>query len=138
STSECGGSIQSDAHTFARTKNFYSSSIRLKILSRIFRGHSTLNRESLWYDFFLRHTENAIDHESYMIASLSLFRIRERRTNTIVVNCIQSNSLLDIPRPPPPYAALKITGRPCFMQNSIASSELVTGPSVPGTMGTPA
>jgi len=45
---------------------------------------------------------------------------------------------LDIPRPPPPYAALKITGSPCFIQNSNASSELVTGPSVPGTIGTAA
>lgn len=45
---------------------------------------------------------------------------------------------MNLPRPPPPYAALKITGSPCFMQNSIASSEVVTGPSVPGTMGTPA
>lgn len=43
-----------------------------------------------------------------------------------------------VPRPPPPYAALKITGRPCLLQNSTASSALVTGPSVPGTIGTPA
>lgn len=32
---------------------------------------------------------------------------------------------------------LNITGRPCFAQNSFASSLVVTGPSVPGTIGTP-
>ncbi|KYM84478.1 hypothetical protein ALC53_05264 [Atta colombica] len=165
-TSECGGSIQSYAHTFARTKNFYSSSIWLKILSRIFRGYSTLNRESLSSKPTLRLLLNAIayldrilryldiiyfenlykpvgyNHESRVITSLSLFRIT--RTNAIAVNWLQPIMLLyvldvlDIPRPPPPYAALKIIGRPCFIQNSIASSELVTGPSVPGTIGTPA
>ncbi|KYN11296.1 hypothetical protein ALC57_16507, partial [Trachymyrmex cornetzi] len=118
STSECGGSIQSDAHTFARTKNFYSSSIRLKILSRIFCGHSTLNCESLSLKPTLRLLLNVI-----WLQPIVLLYVLD---------------VLDIPRPPPPYAALKITGRPCFMQNSIASSELVTGPSVPGTMGTPA
>jgi hypothetical protein len=42
-----------------------------------------------------------------------------------------------IPRPPPPNAALKITGRPCFRQKSMASSDVVTGPGVPGTTATP-
>ena len=42
-----------------------------------------------------------------------------------------------IPRPPPPYAALKITGRPFCLTNASASSLLLTGPSVPGTTPTP-
>lgn len=34
-------------------------------------------------------------------------------------------------------STLNITGKPCFIQNSFASSLVVIGPSVPGTMGTP-
>lgn len=30
-----------------------------------------------------------------------------------------------------------MTGKPCLTQNSLASSLVVTGPSVPGTIGTP-
>ena len=43
-----------------------------------------------------------------------------------------------IPRPPPPYAALNITGNPCVSQNFLASSRDSTGPGVPGTTCTPA
>lgn len=43
-----------------------------------------------------------------------------------------------MPRPPPPNAALNITGRPCCLQKSTASSVVLIGPGVPGTMGTPA
>lgn len=43
-----------------------------------------------------------------------------------------------MPLPPPPYAALKITGIPCFRQKSFASSSIEIGPGVPGTTATPA
>lgn len=32
---------------------------------------------------------------------------------------------------------LNITGKPCLLQKSLASSLVVIGPSVPGTIGTP-
>lgn len=41
-----------------------------------------------------------------------------------------------IPLPPPPNAALMITGYPYFSTNDTASSTLPTGPGVPGTTGT--
>ena len=43
-----------------------------------------------------------------------------------------------MPLPPPPYAALNITGKPCCSQKRMASSADFTGPSVPGTTCTPA
>ena len=42
-----------------------------------------------------------------------------------------------IPRPPPPKAALNITGSPYASQNCFASSNDSTGPAVPGTTVTP-
>lgn len=42
-----------------------------------------------------------------------------------------------MPRPPPPYAALKMTGSPYCSQKCLASSILATGPSDPGTTCTP-
>ncbi len=42
-----------------------------------------------------------------------------------------------MPFPPPPAAALMITGNPISRAKPNASSESSTGPGVPGTMGTP-
>jgi hypothetical protein len=42
-----------------------------------------------------------------------------------------------MPRPPPPKAALRITGNPYCLQNSAASSARLIGEFVPGTTGTP-
>jgi hypothetical protein len=42
-----------------------------------------------------------------------------------------------IPFPPPPAAALMMTGKPIWRANSSASSTSSTGPGVPGTIGTP-
>eukprot|EP00732_Lithocolla_globosa_P000985 Lithocolla_globosa_v1_NODE_407_length_4133_cov_91.104463.p6 type:complete len:118 gc:universal NODE_407_length_4133_cov_91.104463:3346-3699(+) len=53
--------------------------------------------------------------------------------------CPSSDSMFStilIPRPPPPKAALINTGKPLFLQNSVASLAEDTGPGVPGTMGT--
>jgi len=58
------------------------------------------------------------------------------RSNNSCTSSIFRTTL--IPRPPPPYAALNMTGRPYLRQNSMASSVVVTGPGVPGTTGTPA
>ncbi|KYN04313.1 hypothetical protein ALC62_05079 [Cyphomyrmex costatus] len=120
-----------------RTKLF----LEVQIILCYFRLNRILQyRDIIYFENLYKSTD--YNHESRMVAPLSLFRIN--RTNAIAVNVLVSLGacilldVLDIPRPPPPYAALKITGRPCFMQNSIASSELVTGPSVPGTIGTPA
>mmetsp|Transcript_11200 Transcript_11200/g.35660 ORF Transcript_11200/g.35660 Transcript_11200/m.35660 type:complete len:206 (+) Transcript_11200:1648-2265(+) len=53
----------------------------------------------------------------------------------------RSNSCSDrttrIPRPPPPIAALMITGYPASRAKALASSTVRTGPSDPGTTGTP-
>jgi hypothetical protein len=43
-----------------------------------------------------------------------------------------------IPRPPPPMAALMMTGKPTSLTNPAASSYFSMAPSVPGTVGTPA
>ncbi len=43
-----------------------------------------------------------------------------------------------MPRPPPPAAALMITGYPIFAATSTASSSVSTAPSDPGKIGTPA
>jgi len=43
-----------------------------------------------------------------------------------------------IPRPPPPIAALMIIGNPWSSTNSFADAKVETGPSLPGTTGTPA
>lgn len=42
-----------------------------------------------------------------------------------------------MPRPPPPYAALKMMGKPYVSANACASCRLAMGASVPGTTGTP-
>ena len=42
-----------------------------------------------------------------------------------------------IPLPPPPAAALMITGKPICLANASASSTSSTGPGVPGMIGTP-
>lgn len=42
-----------------------------------------------------------------------------------------------MPRPPPPYAALKMMGKPYVWANACASFMLAMGESVPGTTGTP-
>ena len=39
------------------------------------------------------------------------------------------------PRPPPPYAALIATGRPCSVAKATISSASTTGSGVPGTRG---
>ena len=43
-----------------------------------------------------------------------------------------------MPRPPPPYDALMATGQPWTAPKAWISSAEVTGPSLPGTTGTPA
>jgi hypothetical protein len=43
-----------------------------------------------------------------------------------------------MPRPPPPAAALKITGKPAASATSTASASSLSGSSLPGTTGTPA
>ena len=43
-----------------------------------------------------------------------------------------------MPRPPPPAAALMITGRPMSLAILRPRSSLSTGPSLPGSTGTPA
>ncbi|KAH3672384.1 hypothetical protein WICMUC_004220 [Wickerhamomyces mucosus] len=54
-------------------------------------------------------------------------------------SAISSPSLTTlIPRPPPPKAALIMTGNPYFSTKACASSTLSIGPGVPGTVGTPA
>jgi hypothetical protein len=42
-----------------------------------------------------------------------------------------------MPRPPPPMAAFRITGRPASFAKATACSEEVSASSVPGTTGTP-
>ncbi|CAB4964247.1 unannotated protein [freshwater metagenome] len=41
------------------------------------------------------------------------------------------------PRPPPPWAALIATGRPCSFANAMISSGVSTGSIVPATKGAP-
>ena len=43
-----------------------------------------------------------------------------------------------MPLPPPPPAALSITGKPIFWAKTFASSESTKGAALPGTTGTPA
>ena len=43
-----------------------------------------------------------------------------------------------IPFPPPPLAALMITGKPHFSATAIASFSLSIAPSLPGVIGKPA
>ncbi|MNY25737.1 hypothetical protein D3C86_1595410 [compost metagenome] len=43
-----------------------------------------------------------------------------------------------MPRPPPPAAALMMTGKPISSARRVASARSSMGPSVPGTVGTPA
>ena len=47
-----------------------------------------------------------------------------------------SRRMTRMPRPPPPNAALRMTGRPCVRANACTSSSVLTGPSEPGTTGT--
>ena len=43
-----------------------------------------------------------------------------------------------MPRPPPPATALMMTGYPMSLATLSACSSPVTGPSLPGSIGTPA
>ena len=43
-----------------------------------------------------------------------------------------------MPRPPPPAAALMMTGKPMARARETASSTSGTAPSLPGTIGSPA
>ena len=96
------------------------------------KSYFTNHDEFPAYSCGMTHGHNDIMTES----KLKQWHVVDNRTFKSMIHTSILLTFL-MPRPPPPYAALKMTGVPYCSQNAYASSADLTGPGVPGTTCTP-